>query len=374
MDNKIRVLQCVSNMDRAGIETMLMNYYRKIDRDKIQFDFLVNKKKPGDYDKEIIDMGGKIYVTPGLNPLKWFKYQKFMKNLFNDHPEYKIIHCQNETMGFPALYAAKKFGIPIRISHSHNTIIRKDLKYFIKLLYKSKLKKNATNLVACSKTAGQFLFGEDVYVIKNTIEADKFKYNDNIRKKIRENYCLHDKYVIGHVGRFEPQKNHSFLIDVFYEYLKINSNAVLMLIGSGSLYENIKNKVIKLKIEKNVLFIGNVANVNEYYQAMDVFVLPSQHEGLPVVGVEAQYSDLPCLFANNITTETEFNDVEYLSINDTSIWVDKLNYYYVNRKKRKIINNKIYDINNSYKELEKFYFNLLKENGEDNERIKKENS
>ena len=114
-EKTIRILQCVSNMNRAGIETMLMNFYRNIDRNEVQFDFLCNKSKPGDYDDEIRKLGGNIYVFPGLNSLKWFEYQKYMKNLLKNHPEYKIIHCQNEATGFPALYAERKAGIPVRI-------------------------------------------------------------------------------------------------------------------------------------------------------------------------------------------------------------------------------------------------------------------
>ena len=182
----IRVLQCVSNMDRAGIETMLMNFYRNIDRNEIQFDFVVNKSIKGDYDDEIKLLGGNIYVTPGLNPLKWIEYQKFMKKLFLENPEYKIIHCQNEAMGYPALYAAKKSNVPVRISHSHNTTIRFDLKWPIKIFYKSQLKRYGNHLVACSKAAGKYLFKEDVKIINNAIDSDKFVFNDDIRNKIRK--------------------------------------------------------------------------------------------------------------------------------------------------------------------------------------------
>ena len=179
----IRILQCVSNMDRAGIETMLMNFYRNMDKEKIQFDFLVNKFKAGDYDEEIKKLGGKIYVSPGLSPFKWFKYQKFMKTFFQEHKEFKIIHCQNEAMGLPALIAAKNSGVPVRISHSHNTTTRLDIKWPIKFFYKSLIKKFATDYVACSKAAGRYFFNEDVKVINNAIDSDKFSFNNDTRKK-----------------------------------------------------------------------------------------------------------------------------------------------------------------------------------------------
>ncbi len=357
----IRILQCVSNMDRGGIETMLMNFYRNIDRNKIQFDFLVNKPKIGAYDEEIKSLGGRIYVTPGLNPLKWFKYQKYMKKFFKEHPEYKIIHCQNEAMGFPALYAAKKANIPVRISHSHNTTTRKDLKWLIKIFYKSRLKKVATNFVACSHAAGKYLFNQDVKIINNAIDSNKFIYNQELRNIIREDLHTEDKFVIGHVGRFEPQKNHSFLIDIFNEYSKINDDAVLLLIGDGSLLINIMDKVDKLKLNGKVLFTGDISNVNELYQAMDLFILPSFHEGLPVVGIEAQASGLKCLFSSKITKEADITgNVSFIDIDDTSKWIDKIKNIkkYKRENYMNVLKEKNYDINSASKAITDYYLEL----------------
>ena len=364
MKNKpIRILQCVSNMDRAGIETMLMNFYRNIDRDKIQFDFLCNKNKPGDYDEEIKELGGRIFVSPGLNPFKWFKYQKFMKSLFLDHPEYRIIHCQNEAMGVPALYAAKKNNIPIRISHSHNTRTRFDFKWPIKIFYKWNIKKLATNLVACSHAAGKYLFNEDVKLINNAIVTNRFIYNPKLRNTLRKKMNLKDKFVIGHVGRFEPQKNHNFIIKMFNEYQKKNNNAVLLLIGTGSLENKIKKQVTSLGLDDKVVFTGSIPSVNEMYQVMDVFVLPSYHEGLPVVGIEAQAAGLKCLFSNRITNEVQICDnVSFLPINNIDIWVDEINKFtkYERKDLRDSIIKNGYDIYKETNELERFYNNLLK--------------
>lgn len=353
----IRILQCVSNMDRAGIETMLMNFYRNIDRNKVQFDFLCNKSKPGDYDEEIKSLGGKIYVSPGLSPFKWFKYQKFMKNLFKEHPEYKIIHCQNEAMGFPALYAAKKAGIPVRISHSHNTVTRFDFKWPIKILYKYLLRLVATDYVACGIDAGKYLFGKEVKIIHNAIDVKKFQFNERVRNKLRKKLKVENKFVIGHVGRFEPQKNHNFLIDMFYEYQKQDNDAILLLIGTGSLEEKIKDKVKKLGIEEKVVFTGNISNVNEMYSAMDLFILPSFHEGLPVVGVEAQTSGVTCIFSDNVTKEVKFNDnVFYVSLSEKiEKWCSIINN---NKNKNRVSNYKnSYDINYIKEDLINFYIN-----------------
>lgn len=355
----IRILQCVSNMDRAGIETMLMNFYRNIDRDIVQFDFLCNKTKPGDYDEEIKSLGGKIYVSPGLNPFKWFKYQKYMKQLFSEHPEYKIIHCQNEAMGFPALYAAKKAGIKVRIAHSHNTTTRFDLKWPIKIMYKYLLRTVATDYVACSHAAGKYLFGKDVKIINNAIDIEKFIFDEKKRNEIRNKFNLNDKFVIGHVGRFEPQKNHKFLVNMFNEYQKQDKDAILLLIGTGSLENKIKELVHKLKLDNKVIFTGNISNVNEMYQAMDFFVLPSFHEGLPVVGIEAQISGLKCLLSNRITEETKItNNISFISIDNYDKWIKEIKKH--KRYKREKIKCDVYNINFIQQRLIEYYQSLLK--------------
>lgn len=363
----IRILQCVSNMDRAGIETMLMNFYRNIDRKKIQFDFLVNKDKPGDYDEEIRNMGGKIYISPGLNPIKWCKYQKYMKELFTNHPEYKIIHCQNETMGFPALYAAKKMGIKVRIAHSHNTIIRKDFKFLIKYLYKSKIKKVSTINVACGNDAGIFLFGDNFKVIKNAIDISKFKYNEKVRKNIRNKFKIKDECVIGMVARFEPQKNHKFIVEVFKEVLKLDNNFKLLLIGEGTLKQKIYEEVKRSKIKDKVIFTGNIPNVSDFYNAMDLLVLPSFHEGLPVVGIEAQVSGLPCVLSANITQELKINEnVYYVDIKDKQKWIEMI---IKNKNKKRVseisnIINSGYEIQTATKKIQDWYCELY-EGGQD---------
>lgn len=360
----IRILQCVSNMDRAGIETMLMNFYRNMDREQIQFDFLVNKSKPGDYDEEIISLGGKIYRTPGLSPFKFLEYQKYMENLFNEHPEYKVIHCQNEAMGYYALKAAKDNNIPVRISHSHNTITRIDYKYPIKIFCKSQLKKVANYFVACSKLAGEYLFNEEVKIINNAINSEKFLYNPNIRNEVRKKYNLRNKFVVGHVGRFEAQKNHSYLIDIFYEIYQLDNEAVLLLIGNGSLEEKVKQKISKLNISNNVIFTGNIPNVNEMYQAMDVFVLPSFHEGLPVVGIEAQAAGLPCILSDTITNEVKItNNIHFMSLRDSAYnWAKKV-LYYKNYDRKNEYENIVkfgYDIKEATKVLSEFYLRLYR--------------
>lgn len=364
----IKILHSVSNMDRAGIETMLMNFYRNIDRTKFQFDFLCNKSKIGAYEEEILSLGGKIFRTPSLNPLFFLKYKKYMKNLFaNNH--YDIIHVHNEAMGNYALYCARKNNVNIRIFHAHGSDIEFDFKWPLKMFCKSRLKKNYTDRFACSNLAAQFYFGKkksqdhDYVEVNNAIYINKFIYNEDIRNKIRRENNLSESLVIGHVGRFMYQKNHNFILDIFKEYLKKDSNAKLILIGDGELESKIKSRVDNECI-KNVLFVGNVKNVNEWYQAFDIFILPSFWEGLPVVGIEAQVSGLQCIFSNKITNEVAITEnIKFMPIDNATEWANEIANYKNKVNRFKIIISDKYDIQKETLRLEEIYISLLyKEN------------
>lgn len=365
----IRILHSVSNMDRAGIETMIMNYYRHIDTTKIQFDFLCNKSKLGAYDEEIKSMGGKIFRTPGLNPVKWFKYEKMVKDLLKENNEIKIVHSHNGAFSLQAQLAAKKSNIKNRIVHVHGTKIDVNLKLPLKLLYKCFLKFVSNNYWGCGKEAVRYYFGYKVIkdnnyrVIKNAIEVDRFLYNEEIRKKIRKEYNLENKFVIGNVARFMKQKNHTFILDLFKIILSKNQNAVLMLLGDGELQEEMKNKSRELGIENSVMFIGNVSNVNEMYQVMDVFILPSLFEGLPVVGIEAQASGLKCFMSDTITNEVAItNNIRFLNLKNDSIekWADEIlsNENYERKNMSKEIIDAGYSIEVEAKKLQDIYLEM----------------
>ena len=327
----IRILHSVSNMDRGGIETMLMNYYRNIDRSVIQFDFLCNKMKPGAYDDEIKKMGGRIFRSPGFNPIKYIQYKNYMRNLFHDYSEYKIVEAHNGAFGYYAIHAAKKANIPIRIYHAHGVGLNIDFKLPLKMLCRSLLKYNMNKHFTCGMLAGEYYFGHkimsdnDFVLIHNAIDIDRFKFNQQVRTELRRKYSLSDKYIIGHIGRFSPEKNHIFLIDVFKEIKNQIPNAQLVLLGDGELQAQVKDKVQKLGLSDSVLFVGNVPNANEWYQAFDLFAMPSKREGLPVTGVEAQTADLPCIFSENITREIGITDKSsFLTLKDSSLWVKKI--------------------------------------------------
>ena len=296
----LRVLHSVSNMDRAGIETMLMNYYRYIDRSKIQFDFLCNKSKIGAYDEEIRSMGGRIFRSPGLNPINWFKYEKYVKKILDENPEIKIVHSHNGAFSLQAQLAAKKNGIRNRIIHVHGTKIDFNLKLPLKLLYKKFLKLSGNNYWGCGIDAIEYYFGK--------------------RNELKQKYSLENKFVRGNVARFTKQKNHIFSLNLFKLILEKKPNSVLLLCGDGELLDEMKIKVKELGIYNSVMFMGNINKVNEMYQVMDIFLLPSLFEGLPVVGIEAQCSGLKCFMSDTITNEVAITEnVKFLSLKNDSL-------------------------------------------------------
>ena len=328
----IRILQVVNKMDRAGIETMLMNYYRNIDRNQVQFDFLTHRPDSGDYDSEIKSLGGRIYRAPRLYPQNYIRYFSYMKRFFPEHPEYKIVHSHIDAMSAFPLAAAKRARIPIRIAHSHNTSIDKDYKLPIKWMAKSCLSFLATDFFACSTEAARFLFGDMIFefqrftLMKNAIPVQTFSFNKTIRNQVRKEFNLKDSFVIGHIGRFTYQKNQSYLIDIFSELCKLNPDSSLLLIGDGEDREKVSKKVIQLGLEQKVHLLGVRNDVPDLLQAMDVFILPSHYEGLPVVGVEAQAADLPCFFSDAISREAQILDnCQFLPLNSPpEEWAKKI--------------------------------------------------
>lgn len=304
----LRILHSVSNMDRAGIETMLMNYYRHMDRDEIQFDFLANKKKPGDYDEEIRAMGGRVFVSPGLSPTKYPAYMRYVGTLLRENPDIRVLHAHNEAMGFYALRAAQRAGLPVRIAHAHNTRIIRDYKWPLKMVCKALLPLSATELCACGTDSGVYFFGRERWarrgrIIHNAIDVSRFRYQEDVRARLRREYGLGDAPVIGHVGRMNVQKNHRRLLAIFAACVQRMPDAQLALIGVGELEEEIRALAQQLGVAQRVLFLGLRGDVGDWMQVMDVFLMPSLFEGLPVVGVEAQAAGLPCVFSDAVTQE-----------------------------------------------------------------------
>ena len=281
MGEPIRVLHILQRMEAGGTQALLMNIYRKIDRTKVQFDFLVVYKEKQFYDDEIEKMGGHVYKLSFREDLNLPKFQKDLAVFFAQHHEYKIVHCHAYTIGYFCLKAAKKAGIPVRIAHSHNNETVHDIKYLPKLFMQRMFTQNATDLFACSEEAGKYLFKDKPFqVLKNAIDSQNFIADADTKNEIRKELGLKDKFVVGHVGRLHPQKNHDFLIDVFAEIKKKKPDAELILVGTGPLEEKVKSKVAEKGLSDCVHFLGNRKDMNRIYQAMDVFVFPSLFEGL----------------------------------------------------------------------------------------------
>lgn len=308
MGEPIRILHILQRMEAGGTQALLMNIYRKIDRTKIQFDFLVVYKEKQFYDDEIEKLGGKIYRMSFREDLNLFKFQKDLRKFFDEHNEYKIVHCHAYTIGYFCLKEAKKHNIPIRIAHSHNNETVHDFKYIPKLIMQKKFTKYATDLFACSEEAGRYLFRNDKFnVLKNAIDVKKFIANQNIRNEIRKELNISDKFVIGHVGRLHPQKNHDFLIDVFEKIREKRKDAELILIGTGPLEDKIRKKVEEKNLVDYVHFLGNRKDMDRIYQAMDVFIFPSLFEGLGIVAIEAQAAGIPIVCSEGLPVETNIS-------------------------------------------------------------------
>lgn len=247
MTEPIRVLHILQRMEAGGTQALLMNIYRKIDKKKIQFDFLVEYPEKEFYDSEIESMGGRIYYSNLRKDFKIFKFMRQLKNILENNPEYKIIHVHTYSIGFFCLKVAKNCNVPVRIAHSHSNAMTRDYKIFAKIILQKLYTIYATNLFACSNEAGKYLFkGQDYKVLTNAIDSEKFIADVRLRNFIREELNISNSFVVGHVGRFRPEKNHDFVIEVFNEIKKIKKNAILILVGNGDLESSIREKVAKL--------------------------------------------------------------------------------------------------------------------------------
>lgn len=357
-------------MSRGGIESYMMNYYRHFDKQKIQVDFIVHGFEKGIYDDEIKEMGGKIYNVP-VKSKDYSGNIKALNKIFNSG-EYKIVHSHMDAMSTVVLRQAKKCGIPIRIAHSHNTqhLTNSKLKYLLNEIARKNITKYATHFYACSELAGRWLYGEKCYksgkvkIIKNAIDVKKYLFNSQLRENIRSDLSLNGKFVVGNIGRFDYQKNHNFLIDIFSEVYRKNKNSILLLVGIGHLEKEIKLKVKELGLDDAVIFMGSKDNVNEILNVFDVFVLPSLFEGFPVTMVEVQANSIKSIISDTITKETNLtNSIEYLSLFESPLfWAEKI-LEYQNDYDRIDMFNKIrdygYDIVHQAKELESNYYNLI---------------
>lgn len=362
----IRVLHIVTYMGRGGLETMLMNYYRHIDRTRVQFDFLVHRAERADYDDEIDALGGVIYRLPRLVP--WSKsYLAELNGFFASHTEYKIVHVHQDCLSSVILKSAQANGVPVRIAHSHSSGQDKNFKYPIKLLYRRSIPRYATLLFACAKDAGDWMFcGAPYQIVNNAIDVGAYTYDPSKREKIRCQLGVKDEFVIGHVGRFMYPKNHPFLIDIFAALLKKEHNAILLLVGDGEEMPKIRAKAQDLGIDDKVRFLGVRSDVAELMQAMDLFAFPSLYEGLPVTMVEAQAAGLPCVVSNVIPHDAYLtNLVTPVSLSESAeTWAAEIlknsNVQRIDRYSEIAAHS--FDITVEAKKLQEFYLHVYEQN------------
>ncbi len=373
----LRVLVLDTVMDRGGAETMMMNYLRHFDRSKVTYDFLVNRDYRAAYEDEIEALGGRIYRMCPMYPQYFGRYKREFRDFLKQHPEYQIIHSNLEERSYFPLRVAAEQGIPVRIAHAHNRPVGFNLKSIFREYFRMRLPKYVTHMFACGTEAGNWLFGEKnrgrVIQQRNAIDTSAYRYDSAVAKQVREEFGVNDPntFVLGHVGRFFPQKNHAFLIDIFAEVHKQHPNSVLWLVGGGELNDELKNqikaKVNELGLTDAVKFLGVRSDVNRLVQGMDSFVLPSLYEGLPVTMIEAQSSGLPCTISDRVPKQCDVTgNVQIIGLDDTpSQWAKKiLDQYSVHDKSDRasgadIVTDAGFDIKANAEWLQKFYVDAL---------------
>lgn len=318
----IRVAQVVGKMNGGGVEAVVMNYYRHIDRSKVQFDFLVDEDSTRVPEEEITALGGRVFrIPPYQHPIR---YRRELIRLMREQ-QWLIVHSNINTLSVFPLSAAKKIGVPVRIAHSHSTMGKGEFaKNMMKLALRPFANVYPTVRFACGHYAGEWLFGKkhDFTVIPNAIELDKFRFDPTVRRETRKELGIaEDTFLIGHVGRFMPQKNQAFLVDVLADLLPNRPKTMLAFVGDGPDKADVQQHAEELGVSDHVLFLGQRSDVNRLYQAFDVFCLPSLYEGLCVVGIEAQCAGLPCLFSNSITREVDLTEASrFIPIDSPKEW------------------------------------------------------
>ena len=372
MENQpIRVLQIVGRMDRGGIENFVMNIYRDIDREKVQFDFLCHYGREAAFNDEIRDMGGRIYEMPAIRDethvyyWKLFEYIRALNKFFKDHKEYKIIHGQMTNTASIYMPIAKKHGVTTRIAHSHNSHGKVGMLGVVTDILKKPVFKYATDLFACSEAAARYFYPESyikagkVKIVPNAVDAGKFRFNPDKRMQMRTEFEVADKLVIGCVGRFRTEKNQAFLLGVLKEALKTEPNAVLLFAGDGPLEDDVKQKAAEMGISDKCVFLGMRSDIPDVMQAMDVLAMPSLFEGLPVTGIEAQAGGLRVVASTGVPDEMDaIHLIDFLPLDDgEKKWAEML--ISKAREERTDTYNKIkdagYDIHTTAPWLQDFY-------------------
>ena len=327
----IRVLHNIASLHFGGAQAFLMNVYNNIDREKVQFDFVVTPEEKKDLYEQVEQMGGRIFVCPKYTGKNHFAYCRWWNDFFAEHPEYHVIHGHVRSTASIYLKIAQKYGL-VTIAHSHSTSNGSGISAIVKNIMQLPIRHTADYLFACSDKAGKWLYGEkatkqpNYRMIPNGVDLNRFAFHEEKRRQMRNQLKItEDTFVVGHIGRITVPKNHQFLVELFAAYHKENPQSRLLLVGDGELFEAVQQQCTQLGIREAVIMVGSKTNTEDYYQAMDLFVFPSLWEGLPVSVVEAQANGLICLLSDVITRDVDLTDqVKYLSLNEKSRWINEI--------------------------------------------------
>ena len=359
---------------KGGTEQVMLNIFKYIDKSKFKIDFLLlSKDELNDTSRYLKKQGARIFCVCARRE-NWKKHRIELRKFFERYADdYDIVHTHIDAIAAEALREARRSGIKIRIAHSHNSAQLQSPKNLKDILHRILIEIErletrcyATAYIGCSKAAAKWLFGNQFlskphFILRNGIDTNKFRFSESLRSKVRKELGIDGKKVIGHVGAFNFAKNHEFLIKVFNELHRIDIDTVLILVGEGENKSHIVDLMNSLGLSGSVLFLGNRDDVNELLMAMDVFVFPSKHEGLPLALVEAQATGLPCVVSNNVSLEADMqiNKMCFLDISKQEVeWAAKIMDYLDNDDRNNIINcikRKGYDIKKDIIELEVFY-------------------
>lgn len=363
---KVRVLEIIGKRPVGGVGTVMLNYQEHMDAGKVQMDYLIFGEEQERFDKKVKALGSQVFVYPALSGRQMGRTKQYLEEFFSKHAkEYDIVHLHAPTIAFLAFPIAEKYGIRHRIVHSHATLYAENkIKAVRNRILWALAKGKSTDCIACSYAAGAFLFKKQAFtVLKNAIVCEDYFYDQTLRQKVREREGVTEKLVIGNVGRFSQQKNQTFLVEIFAEIKKRYKDSELWLLGDGVLHGEIEDKIKTLGLTEQVRLFGMVSNPKEFYQAMDVMVMPSLFEGLPMAGVEAQASGLPCVFSDAITKEVDIVGCLYLSLQTApALWAETA-IEAAKRKARRSYQKELdemgFNIKREAKRLEDFYLSKL---------------
>lgn len=333
----IIVLHVVGRLDIGGAESRIMDMYRNIDREKVQFYFMQHTKDRCAFEDEVESLGGKVYHVPRFNVKNYVTYKKAWRDFFKAHPEIKVVQGHMTSTAAIYLPIAKKAGVEITIAHARSAGVDPGIKGKLTRFLRKDLYQRCDYRFTCSQLAGEAVFGDQnqasrkATFIPNAIEVDKFKFDEETRNQIRYELGITERFVIGHVGRFSHMKNHKYMLQILKQCIRIEKEknlpeVMLMFLGDGEMKEEIMEQAVAMGISSRVFFMGNKRDVYRYYQVMDYFLLPSLYEGLPGTAMEAQASGLPGIMSDTITKEAVVTDLlQMRSIKENpAVWAEEI--------------------------------------------------